>query len=283
MKTEKQYLNYQDHLTDQWYAVEAPTHRTKEEIKMMRDILMIYSKYGVPDFKNYKPITFTTCQFDDDDNEIDNSDYETPLISMHGFQLEFEDVSTDLDSIDDESLANLLSIMEEFCKSEDLLADKQRSAAHQLIIEEQKERLLDLIPQCKSVKLKKVLLKIYNRCVNEDIEVYVDDQTDYKFDVELEEDFDENILSYLEEGEINEKLEIDGWNDAPLDADFAKLLSGWKWKNIMLKNGNYVIVYREGEDWDEETYYIGTFSPQNLLDGQIEMKAWGLTSPCSEQ
>ena len=90
----------------------------------------------------------------------------------------------------------------------------------------------ELLEQCKSKKLKTTLEKIYKESKEDGVDFNIyDDMLDTLFDVEIEEDFDENVMAYFEPSEVNKEIENDGWFDYQLHEDFAKLLRSWKWNN----------------------------------------------------
>jgi len=132
-------------------------------------------------------------------------------------------------------------------------------------------KVTELLAQCKSKKLQKVITDLHKSTVENGGVFYIyDDMLNVKFDVELDEDFGHNIMSYFEPTEVDEDEGFDGWQDNELNDKFANLLRGWKWNNVKLKNGNIVLI--TNDDCEENTYSAMLFNIDYLHDGAIEMR-----------
>lgn len=126
-----------------------------------------------------------------------------------------------------------------------------------------------LLTLCKSKRLKTVVENIYNQTKANGYEAYIyADMVDALFDVEIKEDYGEDVFSYFDEGEYK-KNENDGWQDSHIEKNFARLLKGWKWENIQLSTGNILIVSQDDLVGDV-SFNILNF--KNIRSGSIEMR-----------
>lgn len=108
-------VEFKNHITGELVETETSTNFNGDEVIMIKVILEIYSKFGSPNFDNYKAITVTIPEIDDDGNFTDN-EYETPLINIKGYELEFEDIISDFDILNSDNLLDLVIIMQEHSK-----------------------------------------------------------------------------------------------------------------------------------------------------------------------
>ena len=89
------------------------------------------------------------------------------------------------------------------------------------------------------------LLKVVENCILEAkvdlFEVFVEEYENTSYDIELECDFDCNMLSVLNNGK---------WEDKNIVSDIKDLLTyRWKWENLKLSDGS-ILVITEDEDFN---------------------------------
>ena len=112
------------------------------------------------------------------------------------------------------------------------------------------------------------LLKVVENCILETkvdlFEVFVEEYKNTSYDIELEEDFDCNMLSVLNNGK---------WEDKYIISDIKDLLTNrWKWENLKLSDGS-ILVITEDEDFNT---VINVLKDCELEDGSITYRHWVL-------
>ena len=112
------------------------------------------------------------------------------------------------------------------------------------------------------------LLKVVENCIVEAkvdlFEVFVEEYKNTSYDIELEEDFDCNMLSVLNNGK---------WEDKYIISDIKDLLTNrWKWENLKLSDGS-ILVITEDEDFST---VINVLKDCELEDGNITYRHWAL-------
>ena len=129
------------------------------------------------------------------------------------------------------------------------------------IIKTKVEKVLSLIDNSK-------LLKVVEKCLLEArvdlFEVFVEEYNNTSYDIELEDDFDCNMLSILING---------NWEDKYMISDMKDLLThDWKWKNLKLSDGSLLVI-TEDEDFNT---VINILKDCELEDGNIIYRHWAL-------
>tara|TARA_R110000765_G_scaffold418929_1_gene522747 strand:- start:227 stop:646 length:420 start_codon:yes stop_codon:yes gene_type:complete len=112
------------------------------------------------------------------------------------------------------------------------------------------------------------LLKLVENCILEAkvdyFEVFVEEYENTSYDIELECDFDSNMLSVLNNGK---------WEDKYIISDIKDLLTHqWKWENLKLSDGS-ILVITEDEDFNT---VINVLKDCELEDGIITYRHWAL-------
>ena len=123
------------------------------------------------------------------------------------------------------------------------------------------DKVLSLIDNSK-------LLKVVEKCLLEArvdlFEVFVEEYSNTSYDIELEDDFDCNMLSILING---------NWEDKYMISDMEDLLThDWKWKNLKLSDGSLLVI-TEDEDFNT---VINILKDCELEDGNIIYRHWAL-------
>jgi hypothetical protein len=121
----------------------------------------------------------------------------------------------------------------------------------------------DLLDKCKTQELRDIISKKYNEYLDstsDEISFIIEDYSKLKFDVELEEDFGENIMVYYD-------TQMQDWMLGILEPSYAELLSGWNWSAVTLKDGKILIITYFEED---NTIICGIYDMKNLKEGQVE-------------
>lgn len=123
------------------------------------------------------------------------------------------------------------------------------------------DKVLSLIDNSK-------LLKVVEKCLLEArvdlFEVFVEEYSNTSYDIELEDDFDCNMLSILING---------NWEDKYMISDMKDLLThDWKWKNLKLSDGSLLVI-TEDEDFNT---VINILKDCELEDGNIIYRHWAL-------
>jgi len=129
------------------------------------------------------------------------------------------------------------------------------------IIKTKVDKVLSLIDNSK-------LLKVVEKCLLEArvdlFEVFVEEYNNTPYDIELEDDFDCNMLSILING---------NWEDKYMISDMKDLLTHeWKWKNLKLSDGSLLVI-TEDEDFNT---VINILKDCELEDGNIIYRHWAL-------
>tara|TARA_R110000822_G_scaffold92412_1_gene213181 strand:+ start:385 stop:804 length:420 start_codon:yes stop_codon:yes gene_type:complete len=112
------------------------------------------------------------------------------------------------------------------------------------------------------------LLKLVENCILEAkvdyFEVFVEEYENTSYDIELECDFDCNMLSVLNNGK---------WEDKNMILDMKDILTHqWKWENLKLSDGS-ILVITEDEDFN---IVINVLKDCELEDGIITYRHWAL-------
>ncbi len=112
------------------------------------------------------------------------------------------------------------------------------------------------------------LLKVVENSILETrvnlFEVFVEEYENTSYDIELECDFDYNMLSVLNNGK---------WEDKYMTKDMENLLTyEWKWENLKLSDGS-ILVITEDEDFNT---VINVLKDCELEDGIITYRQWAL-------
>ena len=112
------------------------------------------------------------------------------------------------------------------------------------------------------------LLKLVENCILEAkvdyFEVFVEEYENTSYDIELECDFDCNMLSVLNNGK---------WEDKNMILDMKDILTHqWKWENLKLSDGS-ILVITEDEDFNT---VINVLKDCELEDGIITYRHWAL-------
>lgn len=256
------------------------SHLDEEEIVLIEQIFR-YNLLGSPNFDNYEKIEIEVDKFNDDE---DNDEFEIigttigKILSIDGCTVDYGDgdseISSEIDTLNIEQLQKVLEVCKLNYMQKIFLRDEELNRIQHEKNVAFKVELKELTKKCVNKKLVTLLNKIYKRCLAENIPIYISDLTKYKFDVEIEEDFGDNTMTFLEDGIVDEELGIDGWVDSPLDTDYAKFLRGWKWDNVLLTDGNHLLISREDEDDTEEAYFLAIVNSDNLCDGEIEWREY---------
>lgn len=128
----------------------------------------------------------------------------------------------------------------------------------------------ELLALCKSKKLKDLIKIIYDESIIKGIEFDIYDMGYVLFDIETKEDFGKDIISYFQIGLYSntKKEKNDGWLDYDIHSEFAKLLIGFKWENVTLKNGKILIIC-----YTDECIKVLIFDFNNLYDGAIVQRS----------
>ena len=112
------------------------------------------------------------------------------------------------------------------------------------------------------------LLEMVEYCLLETrvnlFEVFVEEYENTSYDIELEGDFDCNMLSVLNNGK---------WEDKRMTLDTSNLLTDeWKWENLKLSDGS-ILVITEDEEFNT---VINVLKNCELEDGIITYRHWAL-------
>ena len=112
------------------------------------------------------------------------------------------------------------------------------------------------------------LLEMVEYCLLETrvnlFEVFVEEYENTSYDIELEGDFDCNMLSVLNNGK---------WEDKRMTLDTSNLLTDeWKWENLKLSDGS-ILVITEDEEFNT---VINILKDCELEDGIITYRQWAL-------
>jgi len=121
-------------------------------------------------------------------------------------------------------------------------------------------------------KLKALISKLVAKAIKDGLNYNIYDIKTKWYDVELEDDFDRNMMMYFEPNEVDEELENDGWFDADLEKGYAKLLRGWNWDDVTLTDGTVVVITQD--EFSQHSIDIHLHDSKKLYDGAIDRKYW---------
>jgi len=125
-------------------------------------------------------------------------------------------------------------------------------------LKETQKEFLDLIDNNK-------LLKLVKKCISESKElgfkIFVKEYQNTSYDVEIEQDFDYNMLSILIDGK---------WEDKNMIPEMEKLLTNWNWENIKLSDGSILIITED----NKFNRVINILTDCELVDGIITYRHW---------
>jgi len=107
-----------------------------------------------------------------------------------------------------------------------------------------------------STLMKDLINKKQKYCLKNNIDFLIEDMSSIKFDIEIEEDFGENLFCFYDKDEKE-------WILNNLDDDYSKIICGWQIPK--LENGNMLIITNL-----ESAIICVILNQKNMQNGIIE-------------